>query len=261
MSDYEGKKAVITGGTHGIGMAVAERLLDGGAEVLVTGLDKDNAEAARDRLKGRKAHVLRSDAADLADIDELGASVERMLGQVDFVFVNVGYIRFHPLEKVTEDVYDKMFDTNTKGAFFTAQRLAPLVRDGGSFVFTTAAVTSMGYVGTSVGTGMKAAVEAFVKVFASELLARGIRVNAVGPGFIQTPTMGIAGDVYPELREANQREGEEMTPMGRFGTPEEVARAALFLGFDATFTTGVVLPVDGGLCQGMEPPHEVTTHY
>jgi len=259
MNRFDGKKAVVTGGTHGIGMAVVKALLDGGAEVLLTGLNEENIQAARREL-GSTAHVLRSDAASMADIDALGKAVEDTFGQVDFVFVNVGFIRFDPLDKVTEDTYDKMFAVNTKGAFFTAQRLAPLVSEGGSFVFTTAVVTGLGFVATSVGTGMKAAIRAFTRVFAAELLPRHIRVNAVSPGFTQTPTMGIAG-ISDELRAANQSEGEEMTPMGRFGSPEEVAAAVLFLGFDATFTTGIELAVDGGLSQGLETPHgEVVTH-
>jgi NAD(P)-dependent dehydrogenase (short-subunit alcohol dehydrogenase family) len=257
---YDGKKAVVTGGTHGIGMAVVEALLDGGAEVVLTGLNEERVEAARVKLADRAAHVVRSDAGSLADIDELGKIVEDRLGQVDFVFVNVGYLRFGPLDAVTEEVYDKMFDVNTKGAFFTAQRLAPLVRDGGSFVFTTAVAVGMGFVATSVGTGMKSAIRAFVKVFAAELLPRRIRVNAVSPGFTATETMGIS-HLTPELTEANIREGNDMTPMGRFGLPEEVATAVLFLGFDATFTTGIELPVDGGLGQGLERPHgEVVVH-
>ncbi|MEV5358661.1 SDR family oxidoreductase [Streptomyces sp. NPDC093516] len=259
MNKYAGKKAVVTGGTHGIGMAVVKKLLDGGAEVLLTGLNEKNIEAARAEL-GPRAHVLRSDAASMSDIDALGTAVQETLGEVDFVFVNVGYLKFGSLSQVTEETYDRMFDTNTKGAFFTAQRLAPLVKNGGSFVFTTAVAVGMGFVATSVGTGMKSAIRAFSKVFASELLPRGIRVNTVSPGFTDTPTMGIA-EISDELRAANIKEGVELTPMRRFGTAEEVADAVLFLAFDATFTTGVDLPVDGGLGQGLEWPHdEIVEH-
>ncbi|GHD17604.1 short-chain dehydrogenase [Nocardiopsis kunsanensis] len=260
MGRYEGKKAVVTGGTHGVGMAVVEALVDGGAEVLVTGLDEENIKEARNLLSSSKAHVVRSDAADMDDIDALGDQVEERFGEVDFVFINVGHIRFAKLEDVTEEQYDRMFDTNTKGAFFTTQRLAPLVKEGGSFVLTTAVVTQLGFLATSVGTGMKAAINAFVRVFAAELVERGIRVNAVSPGFIDTPTMGVGADTNEALRRANEEEGTRMTPMGRFGTPEEVAEAVLHLGFGAGFTTGATLPVDGGLGQGLEPPHEVVTH-
>ncbi|MFF8608679.1 SDR family oxidoreductase [Streptomyces sp. NPDC015346] len=259
MAKYSGKKAVVTGGTHGIGMSVVKALLDGGAEVVLTGLNEKNIEAAREEL-GPGAHVVRSDASKLAEIEALGKTVADTLGEVDFVFVNVGYVRFGSLGQVTEETYDKMFDTNTKGAFFTAQCLAPLVRDGGSFVFTTSATTGTAFVGTSVGTAMKSAIRAFSKVMASELLPRGIRVNTVSPGFVLTPSMGLV-EATEEHRALNMSEGERITPMRRFGTPEEVAAAVLFLGFDATFTTGVDLPVDGGLAQGMEYPHdEIAPH-
>ncbi|MFC0107722.1 SDR family oxidoreductase [Kibdelosporangium aridum] len=251
MTTYAGKKVVITGGTHGIGMAVAERLLDGGAEVLITGRKEANLVAAKERLAGRAAHVMRSDASNLDDIKELGRAVKNTLGEVDLVFVNVSRLHFGPLGHVDEQTYDDSFDTTTKGAFFTAQELAPLVRDGGAFVFTTAVAVGMGFVDTAVGTGMKSAIRGFVKVFASELLHRGIRVNAVSPGFIETPTMGVA-EPTEELIAAIEEEGGPMTPMNRFGTPDEVATAVLFLGFDATFTTGSELPVDGGLGEGLE---------
>ncbi|MDQ8706185.1 SDR family oxidoreductase [Streptomyces sp. LHD-70] len=250
---FAGRKAVVTGGTHGIGRAVVDSLLAGGAEVLLTGNDKANIDTARAEL-GPRAHVVRSDAADVAAIDRLGTAVEDTLGGVDFVFVNVGYVKFGSFGYVTEETYDRMFDTNTKGAFFTAQRLAPLVRDGGSFVFTTGATSGAAYVGTGVGTAMKTAIRAFSRILASELLPRNIRVNTVSPGFTQTPSMGHA-DLSDEMREANQSEGERITPMRRFGRPEEVAAAVLFLGFDATFTNGAELPVDGGLGEGLEWPH------
>lgn len=250
---YAGRKAVITGGTHGIGRSVADALLDGGAEVLLTGRDEANIEEVRGVLAGRKAHVVRSDAGSMADIDALGPAVEGALGEVDLLFVNVGYAQFEPLERVTEDSFDRMVRVNVKGAFFTVQRLAPLVRPGGAIVLTTAVLVGMGFPASSVATACKAAVGAFAQTLASELLARGVRVNAVSPGFTQTPTMGVHG-LSPEEREANQRLGEEVTPMGRHGSSEEIAAAVLFLAFDATFTTGSVLHADGGLGQGIPAP-------
>lgn len=246
MGIYAGKKAVVTGGTHGIGMAVVRRLLDGGAEVLLTGRDEANNEAARAELAGTAAHVLRSDAASMADIDALGAAVAERLGSVDFVFVNVGYAQMKPVEEVTEEAYDRMFAIKAKGAFFTAQRLLPLVNRGGSFVFTTAVLDGFGFGGTSVASGAVAAVRGFASAFASEFLPLGIRVNALSPGFTQTPSMGIDFD-SPEDKAANQGAGEAMTPMSRHADPDEIAKAALFLGFDATFSTGIVLNAHGGL--------------
>jgi NAD(P)-dependent dehydrogenase (short-subunit alcohol dehydrogenase family) len=247
MDTYAGKKAVVTGGTAGIGLATVKALLAGGAEVLLTGRTERNLAAARREL-GPRAHVVRSDTASLAEIDALGARVEATLGRIDSVFVNAGFAKLAPLERVTEELYDRTFGVNTKGAYFTAQRLAPLVREGGAFVFTTSIADESGTSGMSVYAGSKAAVRAFVRGLASELLPRGIRVNAVSPGFTKTPTLGITG-ASPEEVAAFEKLGDEITPMKRHGSPAEVARAALFLAFEATFSTGAELPVDGGLSQ------------
>lgn len=249
---YEGKKAVITGGTHGIGLATAKALIEEGVEVLITGYNEKNIEVAQREL-GAKAHVLRSDASKLADINSLGKIVEEKLGKIDFVFVNAGYSRIDMLEDVTEEIYDRTFDINTKGAFFVAQRLAPLVKDEGAFLFMTSVAISTGYPGISVYSGAKAAVRSFSQVLASELVPRKIRVNTVSPGFVKTPTMGLEGSEAE--RAAFENEGIQATPLGRIATTEEAARAVLFLAFDATFTTGVDFPIDGGLIQGVTRPH------
>lgn len=250
---YAGKKAVVTGGTHGMGQAVVKALLDGGAEVVLTGRDERNIETARTGLASRPAHVVRSDATSMADIDALGAFVEEKLGRVDLLFVNVGIARMEPFEQVTEASYDESFATNTKGAFFTTQRLAPLIRDGGSIVFTTSIADEGGAPAMTVYSGAKAAVRAFAKGIASELLPRGIRVNTLSPGFIDTPSMGITG-VSDQDREGFMAAGDAATPMKRHGTVDEIAAAVLFLAFDATFTTGARLTVDGGLGQGISAP-------
>jgi len=166
MSAPRGKKAVIVGGTHGIGMAAARALLDeGAAGVLLTGRGERNVEAARRELAGRPAaHVVRSDAASLVDIDALGARVESDFGNFDLLFFNAGLAVLEPFGRVTEDAYDRSFPVNTKGAFFTAQRLAPLVRDGGAIVFTTSAADETGTPGMSVYSAAKAAVRSFVRV-------------------------------------------------------------------------------------------------
>jgi NAD(P)-dependent dehydrogenase (short-subunit alcohol dehydrogenase family) len=246
MSKYTGKKAVVIGGTIGIGLATVKTLLEGGAEVLLTGRNERNLDAARRDL-GPRAHVVRSDTASMTDIDALAGIVQEKLGQIDFVFINAGISELEPFDQVTEASYDRLFNVNTKGAFFTAQRLAPLVRAGGSIVFTTV-THGPANPNLSIYSGSKAALRAFAQVLAAELVSRGIRVNTVGPGFIDTPTMGVAG-LSGEERAALKKLGDHITPMKRHGTVEEVARAALFLAFDATFTTGVELPVDGGLAQ------------
>jgi NAD(P)-dependent dehydrogenase (short-subunit alcohol dehydrogenase family) len=242
---FLGKKAVVTGGTHGMGLAVVRALLDGGAEVLLTGRDEKNLAGARAELSG-KVHVVGSDAADISEVAKLGETVRQTLGEVDLVFVNVGFSSLLPLPDVTAEGYDHTFAVNTRGAYFTAQHLAPLVRRGGSFVFTTSVATGSGFPGMSVYAGAKAAVRAFARGFAAELAPSGVRVNVVSPGFIDTPSMGVTG-LPAEVMQAFKEQGDVVTPLKRHGTVEEVAAAVLFLAFEATFTTGSELAVDGGL--------------
>lgn len=253
MVRFSGKKAVVIGGTHGMGLATAKALVEGGAEILVTGRNSRNVEAAGREL-GSTAHVVASDIAKMDEIRALGPVVREKLGSIDLAFVNAGVASLEPFAAVTEASYSDTFDVNTKGAFFTAQLLAPLVHDGGAIVFTTSIADESGHAGMSVYSASKAAVRAFARVLAAELLPRRIRVNAVSPGFIKTPTMGVPGASKQELDDF-EKLGIEITPIGRIGTADEVARAVLFLAFEATFTTGIELAVDGGLGQRLTPPH------
>lgn len=250
MSDYRNKTAVIVGGTHGMGLTVARRLVDGGAAVLVTGRNEKNVAAADAALRPN-GQAVAADITCMADIDGLADTVRERFGAVDFVFANAGIGIFEPFDTVSEAVYDRYFATNAKGLFFAAQRLAPLVRDGGSFVFTTVTPGNASPM-LAVYAGTKAAVKAFAKTMAVELLPRSVRINMVAPGFIDTPTLGIA-DASPEERAEIHAMGDMVTPMKRHGTADEVASAVLFLAFEATFTTGVELPVDGGISQ-MDAP-------
>ncbi len=252
MSKFAGKKAVVTGGTHGMGLAIVKALLAGGAEVVLTGRNEKNIEEARTELKADSAHVVRSDAASMADIRALADTVQSKLGRIDYLFVNHGIAEIQTLENVTEDSWDRHFAVNTKGAFFTVQSLSPLINDGGAIVFTTVANDSI-FAGLSAYSGSKDAVRAIAHVLAVEFLPRGIRVNCVAPGFIKTPTMGIVGT--EEERRQLEKEGSETTPLKRNGTVEEVAVAALFLAADATFSTNVEFPVDGGFAQGLSVAH------
>lgn len=247
MSRFQGKKAVVLGGTHGMGLAVAQALSGGGAEVLITGRNEKNLADARKTLDSG-VHAVRSDIASMSDIAVLGAEVGQKLGQIDLLHVNAGVSELEPFDRVTEASYDRQFDINAKGAFFVTQRLIPLIRGGGAIVFTTSVAEDSGIPGMAVYSATKAALQAFGKVLAAELLPRGIRVNMVSPGFIDTPTMGVAG-ASAEERAAFMKIGDEVTPMKRHGSPDEVARAVLFLGFEATFTTGERIKVDGGLGQ------------
>jgi NAD(P)-dependent dehydrogenase (short-subunit alcohol dehydrogenase family) len=247
MSRFQGKKAVVIGGTHGMGLAVAQALVAGGGEVLITGRNETNLADARQTLGG-KVHVVRSDIANQDDIAALGAEVGRTLREIDFLHMNAGVSELEPFDKVSEASFDRQFNINARGAFFTTQRLVPLIKPGGAIVFTTSVAEDSGIPGMAVYSASKAALAAIGRVLAAELLPRGIRVNAVSPGFIDTPTMGVAG-ASAEERAAFMKVGDEVTPMKRHGTPDEVARAVLFLAFDATFTTGERIKVDGGLGQ------------
>jgi NAD(P)-dependent dehydrogenase (short-subunit alcohol dehydrogenase family) len=243
-----GKKAVVTGGTHGMGLAIVQSLVDRGAQVVLTGRNEAGIEKARAELDPAGARIVRSDATKSADIAELGRVVEQRLGGIDYLFVNHGVAEFKTLDEATVEHWDRVFDVNAKGAFFTVQRLAPLIRDGGSIVFTTVSNDRI-FPGLSAYSAAKEAVRAFAKVLAAELLPRNIRVNAVAPGFILTPSMGVA-ELTEQQRAEFVRDGKETTPMGRPGTVDEVASAALYLA-GATFTTGTELIVDGGFAQGL----------
>jgi NAD(P)-dependent dehydrogenase (short-subunit alcohol dehydrogenase family) len=245
MERFEGKKVVIIGGTSGMGFATAKMLLDGGARVLVTGLSKAGLESAHKEL-GKDALVVSSDARSLTEIDALASRVKAEFDTFDLLFVNAGFSIRAPLESMTEAVYDEMFNLNAKGPLFAVQKLTPLINRGGSVVLTTSIANIKGMPGQAAYGAAKAALRSFARTLAAELLPREIRVNAVTPGPIDTPIIGKAfGDAAAQIREKMIG----MVPMKRWGTSEEIAKAVLFLAFDATFTTGAELPVDGGWSQ------------
>ncbi len=247
MSNYQGKTAVVTGGSTGIGFATAKLLVQGGAKVIFTARSKDAVRAAEKEL-GPNAIGLVSDTSKLSDIDALAAKAKTELGAVDLLFANAGIAKFVPFADVTEASYDETFAINTKGAYFTVQKLAPLLRQGSAVILNTSVVDEKGMPSTSVYSASKAALRSLARTLSAELLPRGIRVNAVSPGPITTPIFGKLG-LPQEALDGMASGMREANPMKRFGTPEEVARATLFLGFEASFTTGAELPVDGGLTQ------------
>jgi NAD(P)-dependent dehydrogenase (short-subunit alcohol dehydrogenase family) len=247
MERYETKRAVIIGGTSGMGLTTAKMLLDGGARVLVTGRSQAGLESAQKEL-GNDAIVVPSDARSLTDIDALAYRVKAEFDTFDLLFVNAGFSTPTPLGSVTEAVYDDMFNLNAKGPFFAVQKLAPLINRGGSVVLTTSVANVKGLPGQATYGAAKAALRSFARVLAAELLPQEIRVNAVSPGPIDT---GILEKVYPveDMRTKVRGHTVGIIPMKRFGASEEIAKAVLFLAFDATFTTGAELPVDGGWSQ------------
>lgn len=247
MERYQGKKVVIIGGTSGMGLATAKMLLDGGARVLVTGRSQAGLESARQDL-GNGALVVSSDARSLTDIDALAIRVKAEFDTFDLLSVCAGFSIPTPLGTVTEAVYDEMFNLNAKGPFFAVQKLAPMINRGGAVVLTTSVANLKGLPGQATYGAAKAALRSFARVLAVELLPQEIRVNAVSPGPIDT---GILEKVFSSEEMRTQVKGHTigMIPMKRFGKSEEIAKAVLFLAFDATFTTGVELPVDGGWSQ------------
>jgi NAD(P)-dependent dehydrogenase (short-subunit alcohol dehydrogenase family) len=247
MKQYEGKKVVIIGGTSGMGLATAKMLLDGGARVLVTGRSKEGLESAQKELADG-AIVVSSDARSLTDLDSLASRAKGEFGTIDLLFVNAGFSIRAPLESITEAIYDEMFNLNTKGPLFAVQKFAPLINKGGAVVFTTSIANEKGMPGQAAYGAAKAALRSIARTLAAELLPHEIRVNAVTPGPINTP---ILDKVFPDKNAAAQMREKMpgMVPMKRWGMSEEIAKAVLFLGFDATFTTGAELPVDGGWTQ------------
>lgn len=241
MSSYQDKRVVFTGGTSGIGLATARALVAGGARVLVTGRTPSSLEKARTTL-GPGAIVEASDA--VADIDTLVGRAEQELGAVDLLVLNAGGTAASTVDDTTEALYDNLFELNTKAPFFTLQRFLPLIPAGGSVVLTTSVSNTKGIATTGVYSATKAALRSMTRTFARELVDRGIRVNAVSPGPIDT---GILERTMPvEAAREFLEQIKATNPMRRFGEPEEVAKAILFLGFDATYTTGTELVVDGG---------------
>lgn len=248
MSRFADKTALITGGSSGIGLATARLLLQEGGRVAVTGRDPNRLEVAEKEL-GPRALVLRSDTGDLPALQALARDVEAKLGKLDLVFLNAGIPgEFAPVASSTEALWDSTFRINAKGAFFAAQALTPLVKKGGSIVFNTSVVDVKGIPSTSVYSASKAALRSIVRTLAAELIPEGVRVNAVSPGPITTPILSRSG-LPAEVVDSFTKNMAAANPMGRFGTPEEVAKAVLYLAVDATYTTGLDLPVDGGATQ------------
>jgi NAD(P)-dependent dehydrogenase (short-subunit alcohol dehydrogenase family) len=248
MGWLEGKTAIVTGGTTGIGLATAGRLAAEGAHVFVTGRRKAELDAAVNKI-GAGATGVQSDVSDLADLDRLYAEVRRQGRRVDVLFANAGGGSFASLEQVTEEHFDQTFDINVRGLVFTVQKALPLLNDGASVILTSSTAATSGAETFGVYAASKAAVRSFARTWANELKGRGIRVNAVTPGTIDTP--GITG-LAPDEAQAEQLKGflAGQIPMGRMGRPEEVADAIVFLASDqSSFITGAELYVDGGLNQ------------
>lgn len=245
MGRYDGKTVVLTGGSSGLGLAAAQFLVDNGAQVLVTGRHEETLRDAARQL-GSRGIAVRSDTSVPADIEALAERVGAEFGAVDALVVNAGIGSFDPFLAVTEQTFDEVFAINTKGPFFTVQRFVPLLSEGAGVVLTTSIANQTGWDALSVYSASKAALRSMARTLSRELLPRGIRVNAVSPGSIDT---GKLEKEVPERAAELKTEFTASSPMRRWGRPDEFAPAVAFLAFDATFAAGIELVVDGGQSQ------------
>jgi NAD(P)-dependent dehydrogenase (short-subunit alcohol dehydrogenase family) len=242
MGKLQGKVAVITGGTEGIGLATAQLFVNEGAYVFITGRRQKELDEAVTAI-GSNATGVQGDVAKLVDLDRLYQTVSKVKGRVDIIFANAGVGEFVPFDQVSEEHFDKLFNINVKGALFTVQKGLPLLKDGGSIILTGSVASVKGTPAFGVYAASKAAIRSFVRTWTTDLKDRHIRSNVVSPGPINTPLISRqSADVIARI--------VSTVPMGRMGEPAEVAKAALYLASDdSSFVTGVELFVDGGRAQ------------
>jgi NAD(P)-dependent dehydrogenase (short-subunit alcohol dehydrogenase family) len=234
----QGKEAVVTGGTSGIGLAAAKLFVKEGAYVFITGRRQKELDEAVKAI-GSNVTGVQGDIVNLTDLDRLYEAVSTK-GRIDVVFANAGVAEFASLGKITEEHFDKLFDTNVKGTLFTVQKALPLLNDGGSIILSGSVGSVKGTPGFGVYGATKAALRSFVRTWTSDLKDRHIRSNVVSPGPTDTPIVdGQPADAIARI--------VSTIPMGRMGEPDEIARVALFLASDdSSFVTGIELFVDGG---------------
>jgi NAD(P)-dependent dehydrogenase (short-subunit alcohol dehydrogenase family) len=248
MAKLEGKIALVTGGNSGIGLATAKQFVNEGAYVFITSRRERELAAAVKEI-GRNVTGVQGDVSNLGDLDRLFAQIKREKGRLDIVFANAGVAKYGLLGTITEELYDSIFDINVKGLVFTVQKALPLIPEGGSIILNASVVGSKGLPANSIYSATKAAARSFARTWTTDLKARRIRVNAVSPGSIDTP--GLNGLLASsENGEQRRKMISSVVPLGRFGTPYEIARAVVFLASDdSSYVTGAELFVDGGFAQ------------
>ena len=245
MDRLDGKIALITGGTSGIGLATAKQFVNEGAYVFITGRREPELAAAVKEI-GRNISGVQGDVSNIADLDRLFGQIRKEKSKLDVVFANAGVAKYAPFGKITEEFYESIFNINVKGLLFTVQKALPLLPDGASIVLNASIVASKGFSSNSVYSATKAVVRSFARTWTTDLRDRRIRVNAISPGSIDTPGLSelLASS---EVGEQRKKMISTMVPLGRCGTPDEIAKAVVFLASDdSSFVTGTELFVDGG---------------
>jgi NAD(P)-dependent dehydrogenase (short-subunit alcohol dehydrogenase family) len=239
----EGKVAVITGGSAGIGLGAAKRFVEEGAQVFITGRRQPELDKAVAGI-GRNITAIQADASNLADIDRIYEIVEKKAGRIDVLLANAGMYEFGPFGEITEEHFDKTININVRGVLFTVQKALPLLSAGSSVILTGSVASIKGLPAFSVYNATKAAIRSFARSWIVDLKGRAIRINVLSPGNTQTPGLSVLVD--EQVRDAMKAN----VPLGRLGTPDDLARAAVFLASDdSSYITGIELFVDGGLAQ------------
>jgi len=245
----EGKVAVITGGNSGMGLATAKRFVAEGAHVVITGRRQEQIDMALKEIGSSNAIGVQGDVASMKDLDRLYTTVQQKYRHIDILFANAGVAKLAPIGNVTEEDFDLLFEVNVKGLLFSVQKALPLMKEGGSIILNASISGSRGTPAFGAYAATKAAVRSFARSWTSDLKDRKIRVNTLSPGPIATPIFGKLGLNEQQLQEFGANIVQSV-PMGRTGTPEEIASAALFLASsESSYVTGIELAVDGGMAQ------------
>ncbi|NIF06444.1 SDR family oxidoreductase [Chryseobacterium sp. Tr-659] len=246
MQRFNNKTALITGGTNGMGLATAQKFIEEGGKVIITGRSEKTVNMALEIL-GEKAFGIVSNAGNINDLMNIRKEVEKYTDQIDVLFLNAGYGKFAPIECVDENQFDELFNMLVKGPFFTAQQILPLMKSGSSVIFNTSMAADIAMPDFSIYSAAKSAVQSFIKTFAAELTKHGVRVNGVSPGHIKTNIFNNTGltkeqidnaiiDIIPNI------------PFKRQGEPSEIANVVLFLASEeASYIHGAEIKVDAGI--------------
>jgi NAD(P)-dependent dehydrogenase (short-subunit alcohol dehydrogenase family) len=251
MGKLDGKIALITGGSEGIGLATAQRFVTEGAYVFITGRRQEVLDAAVKKIDNKNITAIQADSSKLDQLDNVYKIIEKQKGKLDILFANAGIAEYQPLEFVTEKHYDEIFDTNVKGLLFTVQKALRILKNGSSIILNGSIVSAKGFPAVSVYSASKAAIRSFARTWSVDLKERQIRVNVISPGRIETPlARKINGGENGEKWEESVKQFSVLCVLGRIGQLDEIAKPVVFLASDdSSYITGIELFVDGGIAQ------------